>query len=346
MTTIFDLVKASEITAYWQNDPTQAQPFFAESKFPNRKKLGMDLKWLKGKGGNPVALKLSALDAKAVPRSRIGFSQMSAEMPFFKESMYVDEQLRQDLNKVMETNNQVYIDTILQQVFDDEATLLEAARVARERMRMQLLTTGKITIASNGQAYDYDYGLDEKQKVTTKTSWSDPKADIITDIREWQDTIENYCGTRPTEAIMSRKTYNYLLANDGIRGTIFANAAGNAYVSEAQANTVLMSQLGLTVTILSKTYTAEDGKVAKYMPDDTVVLMPTGNLGNTWFGTTPEESDLMASSVANVSIVDTGVAVTTTEQTDPVNVETKVSQICMPDFPMADYIMIADVIAD
>ena len=64
-----------------------------------------------------------------------------------------------------------------------------------------------------------------------------------------------------------------------------------------------------------------------------------------WFGTTPEESDLMTSSVANVSIVDTGVAITTIKIPDPVTVETKVTQLCLPDFPTADEICIIDVIA-
>ena len=51
----------------------------------------------------------------------------------------------------------------------------------------------------------------------------------------------------------------------------------------------------------------------------------------------------MASSVANVAIVDTGVAVTTSKLVDPVNVETKVSQVCLPSFEAADQIVIADV---
>ena len=88
----------------------------------------------------------------------------------------------------------------------------------------------------------------------------------------------------------------------------------------------------------------DSGAAAKYIPDDTFILLPPGNLGNTWFGTTPEESDLMSSStVENVAIVDTGVAVTTIKQSDPVNVEIKVTQICLPDFPTADQIVIADV---
>lgn len=78
------------------------------------------------------------------------------------------------------------------------------------------------------------------------------------------------------------------------------------------------------------------------MPTNTVVMFPDGDLGRTWFGTTPEESDLLASSVANVSITDTGVAVTTIQHADPVNVETKVTMICLPSFEAADQIYIMD----
>ena len=76
---------------------------------------------------------------------------------------------------------------------------------------------------------------------------------------------------------------------------------------------------------------------------DNFVEFPSGQLGNTWFGTTPEESDLMTGSVANVSITDTGVAVTTIQKADPVRVETKVTMICLPDFPTADQVYILDV---
>ena len=81
-----------------------------------------------------------------------------------------------------------------------------------------------------------------------------------------------------------------------------------------------------------------------FVPDDTFILFPEGALGNTWFGTTPEESDLMGGRTANVSLTDVGVAVTTMEKADPVNVETKVTMICLPSFEAADQVVIADVI--
>ena len=89
-------------------------------------------------------------------------------------------------------------------------------------------------------------------------------------------------------------------------------------------------------------YVDENESTIKFMPTDTFVMFPDGNLGTTWFGTTPAESDLMASSVANVSITDTGVAITTVEHADPVNVETIVSMICLPSFEAANQVFILD----
>ena len=342
--TIFDLVKATEIASYWEEMEANREPFLGESLFPNQKKLGLSLSWLKGSSGLPVALKLSAFDAKAVPRARIGVDKVTADMPFFKESMYVDEEQRQELNKVLETGNMAYIDAIVNRIFDDETTLIEAAAVARERMRMMLLTTGSITLANNGQNYDYNYGVDESQLKTVTASWAIDTTDIIGDIRAWQDQIEDATGVRPTRAICDRATFGYLLKNKAIVKSIYAMSDGTTYLTAPRLKQFLLEELELDVVVYSKKYKNESGQATPYVPADTFVLLPPGNLGSTWFGTTPEESDLMSSTaVENVAIVDTGVAVTTMKKADPVNVETKVTQICLPDFPVADQIIIADV---
>ena len=71
--------------------------------------------------------------------------------------------------------------------------------------------------------------------------------------------------------------------------------------------------------------------------------MPDGPLGETHYGTTPEESDLMSGATdAEVSLVNNSVAVTTSKQIDPVNVETKVSMVMLPSFEMADGVFILD----
>lgn len=343
MNSIFTLVTAEEIVAYWETLATQQPPYLGEELFPADKKLGLDLKWIKGADGLPVVLLPSAYDVKSKKRDRIGFEKLAAEMPFFKESTTIDEEMRQQLNMVIATGNQAYIDSVLNNVFNDEMRLLRGARAQRERMRMQALTTGAISIAANGQAYDYNYGMPENHKSTVKISWSDASATIIDDIRTSLDTIEEDTGVRPTRATCSSKTWAYFRKNTEIRNAILGNNSA-VPVSEDKIKSYIMEELDLEIVVYSKKYTDETGAQEKFVADDIFVMFPSGALGTSWFGTTPEESDLLASNVANVRITDTGVAVTTTKETDPVNVDTKVSMIFLPSFEAADQVFILDVL--
>ena len=340
--TIFELVTAEEIVAYWETLSANMEGLLGEELWPSQQKLGLDLKWIKGSQGLPIVLKPSAYDVAALKRDRIGFEKVAAEMPFFKESMYIDEELRQQLNMVLETGNQAYIDAVMNRVFADDIQLLNGARAQRERMRMMLLTTGGISISANGQDYDYDYGMNSNHKVQSTAKWSNPSADIIGDIRNWQDLIEEDTGVRPTRAVCTQKTFDYFLKNTDIKNAIWGNSAA-APVSRAKVMTYLSTELDLTIAIYTKKYIDETGAKKQYVPNDTFVLIPTGTLGTGWFGTTPEQSDLMAGTTANVSITDTGVAVTTTKLTDPVNVDTKVSMIYLPSYESIDQVIIADV---
>lgn len=341
--TIYDLITSPEIAAYWELKTQDRPPFLGEELFPNQKKLGLNLSWLKGSNGLPVVLKPSAFDVAAIPRPRIGFEKLSTEMPFFKESKYIDEELRQELNKVLDSNNQLYIDTIVRRIFDDEAELIEGAEVQRERMRMMMLTTGTISVEGNGQAYDYDYGMPEDHSVNATVAWSNPDATIIADIRKGIDKIVEDTGVTVARALCSSKVFGYFRINKELKGTLLALSGGTGYLSDAKIKQYIKDELDIEIVTYDKKYRDEKGTAQRMVSDDIFAMFPEGQLGNTWFGTTPEESDLMASEVANVTIVDTGVAVTTIEKADPVNVETKVTMICLPDFPTADQVYIIDV---
>lgn len=345
MPTIYDIVTSKEIAAYWTVKAKERKPFFGESKFPAKKQLGLDVSWIKGVKNAPVSLQLSAFDAKAIPLSRQGFEKITSSMPFFKNSKNIDETQRQELNKILQSGNQAIIDLILMKIFDDKGTLMESADVAREIMRMQLLTSGTLSIASNGQSYTYDYGMPANHKVTPTIKWDQPDtSDPIGDITAWQDIIENETGIRPTEILMNSVTFKLMKQSKSIKASILPVGQLVGIINETKLKSFVLEETGCTVYIYNKGYTNDNGVFTKFVADNIVVLMPMENLGNTWFGTTPEESDLIGStSIANVSIVDTGVAITTTIQTDPVNVTTKATQICMPSFEMADSIIIATV---
>ncbi len=342
---IFDVITPQEIATYW-NEGVRT-PYLGEVLFPARKQLGLDLAWIKGSQGLPIALKPSAFDVETKLRDRIGFVELSTEMPFFKEGALIKERDRQELNKVQASGNQAYIDIILGKIFDDVAGLIDGARVQSERMIMQLLSTGGISIQANGINLDYDYGFGEgnTETLTGEDKWSATEtSDPLADIERWMDAIESATGSRPTKAICTKKTFNYLKGNQAIRKDMNPVGNENVRITDPMMLDYLEGKLGLTIQTYNKKYKSEAGVDSQFFPDDVFTLIPDGNLGNLYYGTTPEESDLMGGgSGADVAIVNTGVAITTIKQADPVNVLTKVSAIMLPSFEEIDGIFIGNV---
>lgn len=345
---IFDLVTAADIVAYWIEKNVNEQPMLGETLFPLQREIGIKLDWIKGANNQPVGLRLSAYDAKAIRRDRQGIEEYTTKMPFFKESMYIDEEMRQALNTLVQTNNSTLVNQIVTRIFDDQIKLIQAAQVTLERMRMEALQSGTITLSSNGQSYSYDFGIPTEQKTTVATSWSDASADIIGDINDIKDKMKAK-GINITRAIVNSSVVKNFAKNDAIVKQIYVLAQGAVTnVGQARALQFVEQETGITFYAYDNVYVDESGEAKKYIADNTVVFIPEGTLGNTHLGTTPEESDLMSNNgtKAQVSIVNGGVAVTTYGTEDPVNVEMKVSMVGMPSFERANEVYVLDTEAE
>lgn len=348
---IWDYVNTPNIATYWLENTIDMPPLPGEQLFGTRKQLGLKLSFIKGATGIPSVLKLSAFDAEAVPRPRIGFEAFEHNMPFFKESMYIDEELRQELLMLLQTGNQAYINTVMSRVFNDAEQLLLSARVSRERMRMQLLTTGTIVMSSNGQNWLVDYQQPDENFITSTYAWSDAEnADAIADIESAQELIRNTYGVEINRVMLNTVTFNKLRLQDSIRNSYYvinALVEGTGRLTDGTVRSYFSSLLGVEFIINDKRYVDDNKATQKYVPDDVVVIMPSGTMGDMWFGTTPEEADLMSGAAqAQVAIVDTGVAVTSYKHVDPVNVNIKVSQVCMPSYEAGNYVVVLDVSDD
>lgn len=216
-------------------------------------------------------------------------------------------------------------------------------------MRMQLLSTGKIAIEdADKRTIKYDYLLKfghKQSKLTGTNAWSSEGAPVTEQIMAWLDTVEDDTGERPTRAVLNSTTFNLLKKNKEVLADLKPLVATQTVpIKNAQLSQWFQDTFGLYVAVYSKKFLPVFGGTAeKFFPDNVFTLLPAGNLGNTWFGTTPEEADLMAGQNANVQIINTGVAITTFNTLDPVNVNTKVSQIVLPSFEAADKIFIATV---
>lgn len=347
---IFDLINAKEIGTFWTNLASNKIPYLGATLFPAQKQLGLDLKWFKGSKGLPIALKPAAFDTKTTIRDRIGVTKVETEMPFFREGMRIGEKERQELNKALGASNSAFIMPIINQIYNDAANLIDGALVNPERMIMQLLSTGLIgiTAVDNGVRvdYNYDYKFDatHKEALAGEDLWSATEtATPIQDIQRWQNKIEEDTGVRPTRAICTRATWNNLMLNKSIKLDMNPTGGTNVILTDTMLQQYLLAKLGLTVAVYNKKYSL-NGVATQFFPDNKFTLIPEGTLGNTYFGTTPEESDLMAGSTnAQVQIVNTGIAVTTWKEVDPVNVLTRVSEIVLPSFEAIDQVFIATV---
>jgi hypothetical protein len=347
---IFDLITAKEIGTYWTTAASNKIPYLGTTLFPAKKQLGLDLAWFKGSKGLPIALKPAAFDTKTTMRDRIGVTKVETEMPFFREGMRIGEKERQELLKAMGAVNSAFIMPIINKIYDDASNLIDGALVNPERMIMQLLGYGSIAISAVDEGtridyvYDYHFNPNHMETLAGTDVWSDhDNSTPIQDIQRWQDTIEDGTGVRPTRAICGRTRWNDLLMNKSIKLDMNPNGGQNVILTDSMLQQYLLAKLGLTVAVYNKKYNL-NGTPTTFFPEDKFSLIPDGTLGNTWYGTTPEEADLMSGATdAEVQIVNTGVAITTLKEKDPVNVMMKVSEIVLPSFEAIDQVFIAKV---
>ena len=345
-----DAYSAKAIALAFTEAASNKIPYLGRALFPAKKKMGLDLKWIKTSKGIPVSLMPSAFDTVSTIRSREGIKIEETEMAYFKESMLVKEVDEQEILRVKESSDP-YAQDVLNRIYDDANTLVAGAQVVPERMIMQLLnpTNGhpSISIQADGATYAYNYDPDgsyatnnyEALESTAKwdTAAGSSTADPVKDIQDAQDAVESKTGTRPTIAIMSRDTFNKVKACPSVRNYILAqNVSATVMITDAKVKELFLTELGVTIIVYTKQFKTEAGVTTQFFADGYCALIPEGALGNTWFGTTPDERTLMGDPNYDTALVDTGIAVTVTTTSDPVHTKTTVSEIVLPSYERMD----------
>ena len=354
-----DIFTADAIALNYTNAASNAIPYLGAGLFPAQKKAGLDLKWIKGHNGLPVSLAPSAFDAKSKFRDRVGISINETQMAFFRESMLVKEADEQEIMRVQDANDP-YAAQVLANIFNDTQTLIDGANVVPERMIMQLLAplggNMGIAIEANGVDYTYNYDpdgswrKDHYAKIETEADkWSAADTcDPVKNIEAALDAQEEATGNRPSVLLMSKATFNYIKNSKKVQAGVLARNTTSTvdYINytTARVQAYIQEELNVTIVIYNKQFKDEGGTAKKFYPDNIVMMLPQGSLGNTWYGTTPEERTLAQKAGASVSIVNTGVAVSVTITDDPVNTKTTASEIVLPSFERANECYALEVI--
>lgn len=344
-----DIFSAAALALHHTTVASNKIPYLGEGLFPAKKKMGLDLKWIKTRKGLPVSLAPSNFDAVSTLRSRVGIDALKTQMAFFRESFLIKEEDEQEIMRVQDASDP-YAQPVLDSIYNDGEELISGAEVVPERMRMQLLApengSPKIYIAANGVTYEYNYDPDGSYQANNylelsgTSKWTDTKnSKPIKDLNAARKKINGKTGTMPEIAIMSQTTFDLLLDNESVRNAILAqNATAVVDMDDDTVMNIIKKRCKLSIVIYEKMYKDEAGQDKQFYPDNFVTLIPRGALGNTWYGTTPEERTLMQKkNNAEVSMVGVGiaVAVTTTDKA-PIQTETTVSEIVLPSYERMD----------
>jgi hypothetical protein len=351
---INEVLNSKSIALTTTEEASNQIPYLGLNWFPERKKQGLDLSWIKTHKGLPVSLAPSNFDTIPTLRAREGLSKEKTQMAFFREGMEVGEEEMLEIERISSTDDP-YLESALSSVYDDTNNLVSGAEVVPERMRMSLLATEAghpvITIESDGvqYAYDYDkdgsYAKDHYAKLEDTSMWSDTvNSKPLTDLNNARKKLQKK-GKIAKYVLMNTNTFQYLLENAQIRNSILAqNLTATIEVDDDTVNSVVQKRTKLTIVLYDKMYMDEAKKEHYFYPDNKVTLLPEGKLGSTWFGTTPDERTARQVADVDVTTYGTGITVATkVEYGPPMKMSVFASEVVLPSYENMDSTFVLEV---
>lgn len=319
--------------------------------FPARKKIGIDLEWLKTHKGLNVELMPSALDALPVIRQRGTVDVQQQQMMFYRETMQIKEKDMIALAQI-ESINAPVARQIYENIYDDANELIDGAEIAAEAARIQLLYQPAIYVAGDNinVMFDYDpagtWALNNTDSVTT--AWSD--TDNSTPLSDLNDLINKarLAGREPKYIVMSPATFTDLKKNAEVIGAIISVASGVIrFADDDTVREVIRRVLGVEVIVYAKRYRAAAGQEKAFFPDGVVSLICYETLGNTWYGSTPEERTTFMNKNVDISLYDNRIAVCVDKKFGPPSqVVTSASQMLLPSYENMDGVFVLNVVGD
>lgn len=321
-----------------------------EALFPENKYDTLEFEYLVGANELPVAAKVHAFDTEAEIGS-VEAAKQALEAAYIKKKYQIKEK---DLIALKFPRTQQEQQYLTQRVFNliDKAAMDVRATV--ELMRMQVLSTGKLSLALNDATsnpakltLDYHVPNNHKEALSGADIWGTGTEDIIGDLERWADALD----ITPTRALTSKKIAGLMLRDPKIIGYLYGAGSGrvanladlnafftqqglpNIAVYESNANTKYREQNA------DGTYTTKT-----YFPDNKFILFGDGALGETLYGPTPEESRMI---LGNEDITQVGniLAMIYEEGLDPISTWAKAAATAIPSFSEAQNVFQAQPIA-
>lgn len=352
MSELLEQLRTPVILNYIRSLPEE--PYLGAELFPARTVNELSYRYMVGANNLPVAATVIPFDSEAPVHSRDGVALVEGRIPAMKRKIRIDEETM--LKLWMPRAGTTDVDDAIAAIYDDVRLMTESIRAGIERLRMQAITTGKISITDEetGVRLEADYGLVAEQKVVcdgqggNPAKWSDTSGrDILGNLATWADTVEELSGVRPTRMVMSRHVLNLMLSDAAVRDAVWNTANSKRPITREDLVAVLNRlDLPSEIAVYEKKVRvqAADGTrtVTRLFPETYLVMLPPDKLGDTLFAPTAEALRAVRSGVINFGDA-AGIFGEIWETNEPPAHWTKAAALVFPTFPRAGEILIANV---
>ncbi|MCR6516322.1 MAG: major capsid protein [Clostridium chrysemydis] len=327
MARIDELFNTKELLNYYK--ARKENPLLGDTLFPSKKIQDIKFEMLTGKGGLPVSASIHAFDTATQLASREVLQKGAGKLALIKRRIAIGEE---ELIAINNPRTDAELKSIVSKLFDDSENMLTAVKVRIEAMRMELLSTGKIDINENNVAITLDYNVPSENKKAF--DWSNKEtAKPLADIEELADAIEETSGVKPNRMLTSKKILNQILACISVKKAI--NGVNyDKVVTRDELNTLLESMELPKIATYNAKYKIQlnNGKyeTKRYFKEDVVSMFSEGTLGQTIYGLTAEEIELIGDKKMDVAKMVDNIFVGVEKEGDPVRRFTKAAATALP----------------
>lgn len=339
MPDILTLISDDDRLDFSQNLSIARPAYLGDRLFPDTKTENMAAEYLRLASGAaiPVMATVHALDTEAEIGSRPVFDKTRVEKLLIKRKINQTERVR------LLSENGVYSDNaIVRYVFDDMRLMADAVKVRTEVAKMEVLSTGKMTINENNLNMTVDYGVPAENIGYEIDLGVD--ADIIGQVQAIVDTAADN-GESITEMVTSKKVVRKLAANKGIQTLIFGSVGQGTYVPNDRLQSLFNQMFGFSaITTNDLRYKVQRSsgveETKRFFSDNKLSFISSGgtSFGTGLWGVTPEEAEYGQYSDKSA---DQYITITQWATPDPVAVWTKASGLFIPVLPNPNGLFIA-----
>ncbi|EOU1110474.1 major capsid protein [Clostridium perfringens] len=327
MAKIDELFNTKELLNYYR---VKKQPaMLGDTLFPARKIQDIKFDMITGANGLPVSASIHAFDTETELASREVLQKGAAELALIKRKIAIGEREIIAINNPRMDSEQK---ALVMGLFKDGDKMVESVQTRIEAMRMELLSSGKIAINENKVAITLDYKVPAGNKKSF--NWSDAStAKPLEDIKTLADAVEDASGTKPTRILTSSKVLNKILACESVKKAIFG-VNFDKIATRKDLNSLLESMELPQVAVYNAKYKVQgsNGKYTtkRYFPENILSMFAENALGETIYGLTAEEIELLGSNKMEEAKMVGNIFVGVEKEGDPVRRYTKAVATALP----------------